>query len=52
MQPLGNIFSYFIANEINQQLIQHTVGHTLYKKEGKQYTYYPNENGGWFYKPF
>ena len=46
MQPFGNIFNYSISNKIYQQLIQHTLGHTHYKIEGKQYTHYHNEDGG------
>ena len=46
MQLYGNTYSYSIPNEIYQQLSQHTVGYTPYKIEGKQYTYYLNENGG------
>ena len=46
MQPFEIIYSYSISNRIYQQLTQHTVVHTPYKIEGKQYTYYHNENGG------
>ena len=46
MQSFGNIYSSSISNGICQQLTQHTVVHTPYKIEGKQYTYYHNENGG------
>ena len=40
------IYSYSISNKIYQQFTQHTVGHTPHNIEGKQYTYYHNENGG------
>ena len=46
VRPYGNIHSYSISNEIYQQLTQDTVGHTPCNIEGKQYTYYHNENGG------
>ena len=46
MKPFGNIYSYSISNEIYQQLTQLSVGHTSYKIEGKQYTYYQNEYVG------
>ena len=44
MKLYGNIYSYSKPNEYYQQLTQHNVGHRPYKIEGKQLTYYHNEN--------